>query len=82
MLLIDDLLLAPFKGIFHIFKEIHKRVEEEFYDEEHIINQMRSLQTSLQLGDITEEEYDQAEEDLVERLQITRERNAERSEEE
>lgn len=82
MLLIDDLLLAPFKGVFHIFKEIHKRAEEEFYDVEHIISQMRSLQTSLQLGDITEEEYDLAEEDLVNRLQIARERDAEQSEEE
>lgn len=73
--IVDDILLAPARALFFIFQEIHKRVEEELYDEERIINQLRSLQTSLELGDITEEEYDRVEEKLMERLETARERN-------
>lgn len=82
MFILDDLLLAPAKGLLFIFKEIYKQVDKELYDETHILKQLRSLQTSLEMDEITEEEYDQAEEKLMERLQIARERNMETSEEE
>ena len=32
MFLIDDVLLSPAKGLFYIFKQIHKAAEEEFLD--------------------------------------------------
>lgn len=74
MFILDDLLLAPARGLLFIFKEIYQRVEEELYDETQIIKQMIALQRSLEMGDITEEEYDLAEEKLTERLEIARER--------
>lgn len=82
MFIIDDLLLAPARGLMFIFKEIHKRVEDELYNETNIIRQLRSMQRSLEFGEITEEEYDRAEEVLVERLKAAREINASESGEE
>lgn len=82
MFIIDDLLLAPARGLIYIFKEIARRVEEELYDEAAILKQLVSLQRSLEFGEITGEEYDQAEEKLLDRLAAARERQADRSGEE
>lgn len=80
--IIDDLLLAPARGLIYIFKEIARRVDEELYDEAGILKQLISLQRSLEFGEITEEEYEQTEEKLMERLAAARERQADQSEEE
>jgi len=70
------------RALLFIFKEIHKRVEEELYDEGQIIKELRTAQASLEMGDITEEEYERLEEKLMERLHVARERNAQQNEEE
>lgn len=75
MSIVGDLLLAPARGLLFIFKEIYNRVEEELYDETRILKQLRTLQTSLESGEITEEEYDLAEDKLMERLHEARARN-------
>ena len=36
MFLIDDILLAPARGILFIFREIHKQVMAEYYSRENI----------------------------------------------
>jgi len=70
------------RALLFIFKEIHKRVEVELYDEGQIIKELRTAQASLEMGDITEEEYERLEEKLMERLHVARERNAQQNEEE
>lgn len=68
MLLVDDILTYPAKGLLSLFKVIHDRVEEELYDPEKIRNDLMQLQLKLEMDELTEEEYDEQEEILLERL--------------
>ena len=69
MFLIDDILLSPAKGLFYIFKQIHKAAEEEFLDEENITAELSELYMMLETGKITEEEFDKKESELLNRLE-------------
>ena len=69
MLLIDDILLSPVKGLFYIFKQIHKAAEEEFLDEENVTAELSELYMMLETGKITEEEFDKKESELLNRLE-------------
>lgn len=69
MLLIDDVLLAPAKGLFYICKQIHKAAEEEFLNEENITAQLSELYMMLETGKITEEEFNNNESELLNRLE-------------
>ena len=68
MFLIDDILLSPAKGLFYIFKQIHKAAEEEFLNEENISAQLSELYMMLETGKITEEEFNNKESELLDRL--------------
>ena len=69
MFLIDDILLFPAKGLFYIFKQIHKAAEEEFLNEENISAELSELYMMLETGRITEEEFDKSESVLLNRLE-------------
>ena len=74
MLIIDDLLLLPFKLYWNIFNGIKKEVDKELYpDESQVKEKLISLQMSLDSGKITEEEYERQEEKLMKRLRFLRE---------
>ena len=72
MFLIDDLLLAPLigslKGIMWLGEKINDVVENEFYNADHIREELMELQMRLELDDIGEEEYNRREKELLERL--------------
>lgn len=68
MLLVDDILLSPVKGLFYIFKQIHHAAEEEFLNEEGVSAQLSELYMMLETGKITEEEFDKQELVLLDRL--------------
>jgi hypothetical protein len=72
MLLIDDLLLLPFRGFWGIFKKIHEMAEQELSDEDHITERLMELQLRFELDEIGEEEYDQKEKELLTRLDAVR----------
>lgn len=67
--LLDDILLAPVKGVRLIAKKIHEQAMEEFLDEEGVRQELRELYMSLETGRITEEEFEEREKTLVERLE-------------
>jgi hypothetical protein len=69
MLLIDDILLSPAKGLFYIFKQIHKAAEEEFLNEENVSAELSELYMMLETGKITEEEFNNRESELLNRLE-------------
>src|SRR3990167_7177259 len=69
MFLIDDVLLSPAKGMFYIFKQIHKAAEEEFLDEENVLAELSELYMMLETGKITEEEFNNRESELLNRLE-------------
>ncbi len=69
MLLIDDILTAPVRGLFWIFRELHNAVQEEAVNEADSITQKLSeLYMMLETGKITEAEFDEREEILLDRL--------------
>lgn len=73
MLIIDDLLLLPIQMLWNILNGIKDEADKELYpDESQVKEKLISLQMSLDLGKITEEEYERQEEKLMERLRFLR----------
>lgn len=69
MLLVDDLLLSPVKGILWIFKEIHNAAQEELaHEPESIAQQLRNLYMQLETSAISEQQFENQEKVLLDRL--------------
>jgi hypothetical protein len=69
MLIIDDILAAPFKGLIWIFREIQEAAEQEQAGEaDRITAQLSELYMRLETGEITEAEFEAREKELLDRL--------------
>ena len=69
MLLVDDILFSPIKGINWNFKKIHELAEEELSGEaDRIRESLTELYMQLETGEISEEEFEQQEALLLDRL--------------
>lgn len=69
MLIIDDLLIwLPAKGLCGVFKEIHKLAEAELNDTSKLKEELLRFQTMYELDQITEEEYQKRENEIMARL--------------
>ena len=77
MFLVDDVLLAPFKGLIWLSKKINDVVEKELYDEQNIKEKLMELQMKLEMEEISEEEYKIREEELLARLDVAIKRKEE-----
>jgi Gas vesicle protein G len=66
--------LGPVKGIVWIAEKVTEQAEKELYDEDKLRGQLMELELRYDLGEIGEEEYLAAEEVLLERLRVARER--------
>jgi len=74
MLILDDILLSPFRGLYWVFDEIRKAAEQEIHEEaDGITLQLQQLYTKLEAGQISVTEFDQREADLLDRLDEIRE---------
>ena len=70
MLVIDDILLFPFRGLMFVFREIQNAAQEEVAnDAEAIRTELRELYMTLETGRITEEQFDAREKQLLDRLE-------------
>lgn len=69
MLLVDDLLLSPGRGLLFVFKEIAKAAEKELLDDEAIRQELRELYMRLETGRISEQEFERREGLLIRRLE-------------
>ena len=78
--LIDDILLAPIKGLAFVARKLQDTAMEEFLDEDNVRQQLRELYMLLETEKISKEEFDKQEEDLVERLEEIQTLKAERRE--
>ena len=75
MFIVDDILTAPFKGIYWIFKEIHNAaLEDQAGEADRITAQLSELYMMLETGKMTEAEFDAAEKALLDRLDAIKER--------
>jgi len=72
MFLIDDILLAPLNGIIWLGKKINEVAEREFSDEGLIKEKLMGLQLKFEMDEISEEEYNKQEKELLARLDAIR----------
>ena len=69
MFLIDDVLMSPVKGVLWVFREIHDAAQQELAGEsEAITAALSELYMKLEIGQITETEFDAQEKVLLDRL--------------
>ncbi len=68
MLLIDDLLFAPISGFQFIMRTLARAAEEEYTDDAPIKERLLELQTMLEEGSISEEEYVEQEREVLAHL--------------
>jgi hypothetical protein len=73
MFLIDDILLAPLKGVIFIAEKINEVIEKEMSDEGSIKERLMALQLKFEMDEIDEEEYDLREDELLKILGNIRE---------
>lgn len=74
MFLIDDILLAPLKGVIFIGKKINEVIDKEMSDEGSIKERLMRLQLKFEMDEIDEEEYDRREDELLNLLEQIREK--------
>ena len=73
MFILDDLLLAPLKGMLFIGKKINEVIEKERSDEGSVKERLMRLQLRFEMDEIDEQEYDRQEDELLQLLQRIRE---------
>jgi hypothetical protein len=73
--------LGPIEGVIWIGEQIQERVDAEIDDRDNLQKQLLSLQLAFDLGDISEEEFEVQEEELLMKIQALEEaENAEEME--
>jgi len=72
MFLIDDILLAPLNGVIWLGKKINEVAEKEFSDEGLIKEKLMQAQLRFEMDEISEEEYNKQETELLARLDAIR----------
>jgi hypothetical protein len=68
--------MGPIKGVIWVAEKVAEQADKELYDEDKVRGQLMELELRYDLGEISEEEYLAAEETLLERLRVIRERQA------
>ncbi len=71
MIFADDALMAPVKSILWIFREIHQAAVEELNAEEDRIRaELARIYQQLEQGNMTDDEFDAREAELLDRLDV------------
>ena len=70
MLIIDDILFAPVRGMLSVFQELYKAAQDEHAgQEEDIRTELTELYMMLETHRITEDEFNAREKELLDRLE-------------
>lgn len=77
MFLIDDLLFSPVKLVVWLGKKIDDVAQKELSDEGRIKEKLMQLQLRFEMDEITEEEYNKQEEEILARLEAIRKAKSE-----
>jgi chorismate mutase len=67
--------LAPLRGTIAIAEQVRRQAEREFYDPARIRRQLERIDQLRASGDLTDEEAEEIENELVERLLTSRDRH-------
>jgi uncharacterized membrane protein len=73
MLVVDDVLLFPLKGLVGIFEKIHQMAKKETSDEKYALEKLMELQLRYEMDEISEEEFKKEEAQLQAKLNAIRE---------
>lgn len=73
MFLLDDILLSPLKGLIFIAAKIAEEIDREQHDETTVLKQLLEVQLLYEMDEISEEEYETREAELMTKLQRIRE---------
>jgi hypothetical protein len=68
MFILDDILFAPVKGLVWLCGKLNEVAEKELSDEGRIKEELMALQLRFELDQISEQEYNQKEQELLARL--------------
>ncbi len=68
MFLIDSILLAPLKGVIWMGEKLGDMAQKELSDKGRIKEELMRLQLQFELDEINQAEYDQKENELLDRL--------------
>lgn len=68
MFIIDDILLLPLMPVLMVAEKIDELIQKELYDEDRIKEDLMCLQLKLDLDQVSQEEYERQEEELLARL--------------
>jgi len=68
MFLIDSILLAPLKGVIWMGQKLSDMAQKELSDKGRIKEELMRLQMQFELDEISRQEYDQKEKELLDRL--------------
>jgi hypothetical protein len=69
MLIVDDILTFPVRGLVWVFEEIRDAAEQALRDEAGAITvELQQLYSSLEKGQITEDEFERREAELLDKL--------------
>lgn len=78
MFLIDDLFLAPFRGIKFVAESVYDAARDEIENErQDLRDEMNDLYMQLETGEISEEEFERREDEILDRLEALEETEAE-----
>jgi hypothetical protein len=67
---------VPLKGLMWLAETLQERADGQIYNEDAVRARLMELELKLDMGEITEEEYQVAEDELVALLVVIRERRA------
>lgn len=70
--ILDDILLSPIKFTIWLGEKLRDAAYEEMTDESKIHEELLQLQMRFEMGEIGEQEFEQEEGRLMERLQMIR----------
>jgi len=68
MFLIDSILLAPVKGVVWLGEKLNEVAEKELNDDGLIKQELMELQLRFELDEISEQEYNEKEKEVLDRL--------------
>lgn len=72
--------VAPLRGTIWVAEQIQKQAEDEFYDPANIRAQMEAVEQARAAGELSDDEATVIEDELVERLMVSRSRAASQEE--
>ena len=73
-MIFDNLILGPARLVKTMAETIKDRAEDQLYNLDNIRSDLMKLEQEFKNGDITEEEYEELEKNIMQRLQVARER--------